>query len=399
MSIEDFARLIHPLNTNTFFQEYWERQPLHIPRNNPNYYSSLFSLENVDDIICFTQPKYPGIQFSKEGESVPWNFLSESGNMDNINKLYSLYSQGNTLILRGLQHRCKPTANLYRSLESYFNHRVHINLYLTPQNSQGFAAHFDTHEVFILQIEGSKYWRIYDTFEDLSLPIDQQPLPKDKLQNPLQEIHLKAGELLYIPSGYAHEALTSESSSVHLTIGINVYRWIDLLSTAITLVGEQNTNLRKSLPISFLADDENREEIERSFPKLLPLVINNVNIKDSVERLSKNVFDDFPPLPDGHFAEIDRLNSINLSTVVKKRHDGLCRIFSESESISIYFPGGKVKGPKYLESSLHFIANTLEFSVGSLPNSLTDDSKLILVRNLIKNGLLTCVKETCLIKA
>ncbi|MBD2532877.1 cupin-like domain-containing protein [Nostoc flagelliforme FACHB-838] len=82
--------------------------------------------------------------------------------------------------------------------------------------------------------------------------MNQQQLPEEKLPKPIQEVILNAGDLLYIPSGYVHEALTSESSSLHLTVGINVYRWIDLLSTALILASEQNISLRKYLPIGFL---------------------------------------------------------------------------------------------------------------------------------------------------
>lgn len=390
--MNSFEQLIQPLATDTFFNEYWEKQPLHITRERANYYSALFSIKDVDDVICFTEPQFPAIQIFNQGKPVPWNFFSESAGMSNINALYAEYQRGTTLILRGLQHRWQPVANLYRNLESYFNHLIHINLYLTPKNAQGFASHFDTHEVFILQVEGSKHWRIYDTFEDLTLPIEQRSLPENKLQKPLHEIHLQAGELLYIPSGYVHEALTSESSSIHLTVGINAYRWSDLLRTAITLVAEENEVLRKSLPIGFL-EDSHQETIEQRFPELLNLLLEDSNLEAAVERLSKDVFRDFPPLPDGHFAQLDALEAIAIDTVVKKRHGGLCRIFSESESdsVSIHFPGNKVVGPKSIEPSLQFIADAREFSVDSLPDSLSDNSKLVLVRRLVKEGLLTSV--------
>ena len=32
---------------------------------------------------------------------------------------------------------------------------------LTPEGAQGFDPHFDTHEVFVLQVEGHKHWRLY----------------------------------------------------------------------------------------------------------------------------------------------------------------------------------------------------------------------------------------------
>jgi hypothetical protein len=35
-------------------------------------------------------------------------------------------------------------------------------MYLTPPGTQGFAPHYDDVEVFILQLEGKKRWRLYE---------------------------------------------------------------------------------------------------------------------------------------------------------------------------------------------------------------------------------------------
>lgn len=347
MFFYDFDRLIQPLDSATFFNEYWEQRPLTIARKEPDYYSSLFSMQDVDTVICFNEPKYPAIQLFSNGKSLPWNSANERAGMNSIRELYNEYYKGSTIILRGLQHRWKPISDLYRSLESFFNHRVHVNMYLTPKDSQGFSAHFDTHEVFILQIEGSKIWRIYDTFQTLPLPISQQPIPQDKLREPLYEILLNAGDLLYIPSGYVHEALTSECSSLHLTVGINVYRWGDLLSTALTSVSERNLSFRKSLPVGFLKCSETIGSLKYQFEELLELFLSSAKVEDAVERLSERVIDEMPPLPDGHFTQIDNVNSIGLDTVVEKRKGMTCRIVREQDSVSIQFPGNRVKGPKH----------------------------------------------------
>lgn len=46
-------------------------------------------------------------------------------------------------------------------LQEYFGCFVGANAYLTPPNSQGFAPHYDDIEAFVLQIEGSKNWKVY----------------------------------------------------------------------------------------------------------------------------------------------------------------------------------------------------------------------------------------------
>lgn len=393
MLLNDFAKLIQPVIPDTFFGEYWEQRPLIISREEPDYYSHLFSIHDIEAIIHFCKPKSPAIQLSKNGKCFPCNPLNED-NSNSIRELYNQYYKGNTIILNSLQHSWKPLSDFSRSLESIFNHCVHVNMYMTPKNSQGFPPHFDTHEVFILQIEGSKLWRIYDIFEFFPLPLGQKPpISKDKLGEPLHEVILNAGDMLYIPSGYIHEALTTEYSSVHLTVGINMYRWADLLSIALTSVSESNVSFRKSLPVGFLSRSDIADFLKYQFEELLQILLSSAKIEDAVERLTERVIEEMPALPNGHFTQIDKVNSINLNTIMQKREGVICNIVRQQDSVSIQFPGNKVRGPKYIEPALNFIASSGEFPVCSLPDSLTDNSKLVLVRRLVREGLLAVVHE------
>lgn len=398
MLIDNFAQLIQPVTTSDFFSKYWEQRPLIISRHKPNYYSNLFSKENIDEVIYFSKPQRPLIQLYKNGQEIACDYDSEDREKDSVVEIYNEYYQGSTLILRGV-HRCwKSISNLCRSIESTLTHPTHVNMYLTPKNSQAFKTHFDSHEVFVLQVEGSKVWRIYDTFHHFPLPIEQQKISKEKLGKPLHEIVLEAGDMLYIPSGYVHEALTSECSSLHLTLGITVYRWLDLLSTALNLVGEQNVSLRKALPVGFFKHGNNIESLKYRFEELLQIFSNSAKIDTAVEQLTERVIQEMSTSPDGHFTQVDKIDSIGLNTLVQKRKGAVCHVVEEEEAVAIQFPGNKVIGPKCIESALRFIASSENyFTVGSLPNSLSDNSKSILVRRLVREGLLATVnneKET-----
>ena len=51
---------------------------------------------------------------------------------------------------------------LCATLQEFFGSFVGTNMYLTPPGTQGFAPHYDDVEVFILQLEGKKHWRVYE---------------------------------------------------------------------------------------------------------------------------------------------------------------------------------------------------------------------------------------------
>ncbi|MFT5961287.1 MAG: 50S ribosomal protein L16 3-hydroxylase, partial [Burkholderiaceae bacterium] len=69
----------------------------------------------------------------------------------------------------------------------------------------GVGPHFDSYDVFLLQAQGTRRWRI-GAQEDLTL---QQGVPLKILKHftPTQEFDLEPGDMLYLPPHYAHEGV------------------------------------------------------------------------------------------------------------------------------------------------------------------------------------------------
>ena len=87
--------------------------------------------------------------------------------------------------------------------------------------------HHDTHDVLVLQVAGEKRWLLYDPL--LELPLKHQRYSKSLGEHgePTDDLVLRAGDTLYLPRGWLHQAETSDTDSLHLTIGINAYTWLD----------------------------------------------------------------------------------------------------------------------------------------------------------------------------
>ena len=118
-------------------------------------------------------------------------------------------------------------------LEEYFGAMVGANAYLTPAASQGFAPHYDDIEAFVIQLEGRKRWRVYEC------PEERRPLPrfssedfeKDAVGEPLMDLVLEPGDLLFMPRGFVHQAETVSSvPSLHITLSTAQNNsWADML--------------------------------------------------------------------------------------------------------------------------------------------------------------------------
>jgi ribosomal protein L16 Arg81 hydroxylase len=395
----DLARLLFPVTPNTFFGDTWEKRPLVVARTDRSYYSSLLSMRDVDDIIYFTRPRFSQFRTFRqadEGSPPPENYVRGLSLGDEppadmsggILEPCQVYGQGKTIIVHSVQRRRPSIAGFCRNLEAAFHSPVYANMYLTPRSSQAFEAHFDTHEVFIVQIEGSKHWRLYGTARVLPLLNDVTPVPSEQLGPPTKEIVLNAGDVLYMPRGLVHEAFTSASHSLHLTVGILVYRWIDLVSNALACVSRQDVGFREALPVGVLGSEELPASMKDRFHELLHRLATSARVEDAVERLSGQFLEGLQALPDGHFARVDDLERVGPDTPLEKSTGVICRVVHEEDTVSIRFPGARIYGPKKIARALHFIATAGRFTAASLPDDLTAAAKLILVRRLIREGLL-----------
>lgn len=394
----EFEQLIQPISLSEFFSQYWEKQPLHISRNNPNYYSGLLSVKDIDTLLQLGKPKYPRVKLGRNKGGFSLDLLAgmettsiQDYGVPSIQRLYDYYSKGDTLVIYKLEEYWKPLAKVCRDLAQWFSFPISATLFLTPKNAQGFLPHFDHVDIFILQVEGSKLWRIYNTSPHLSVDDKYQPLIANNLPVPEQEIYLEAGDFLYVPRGCVHEVLTTDAPSLHITIDTHVLTWEDLISSALSSISKQTLPFHKALPVGFLNQSQQIPSLQDHLIELLDYLRQHAKAEEAINQLTQDFIGKMQPLPDGHFSQLEQLEQVDELTVVTKRQGMVCHIFKEEDQVCIQFPGNKVKGPAWLEPAFYFIAETETFTVQELPGSLSDDSKLVLARRLIREGLLSVV--------
>ena len=107
--------------------------------------------------------------------------------------------------------------------------------------------HHDTHDVFVLQVAGEKHWRVYDPL--LRAAAEEPALVEGARRGrpAVLELTLRAGDTLYLPRGWLHDALTSETDSLHVTVGVNLPTWVDAFRAALEEC-EADVEFRRSVP-------------------------------------------------------------------------------------------------------------------------------------------------------
>src|SRR5690606_29453180 len=120
-------------------------------------------------------------------------------------------ASGATIVLQGLHRTWPPRVGFTRALTRELGHPAQVNAYVTPASSRAFDAHYDVHDVFVLQIAGEKRWVIHEPVH--ALPFADEPWSQHAdavavraASDPAIDTVLRAGDALYLPRGWLHSA-------------------------------------------------------------------------------------------------------------------------------------------------------------------------------------------------
>ena len=134
--------------------------------------------------------------------------------------------------------------SLKHVLEDYFGYTLSFNIYHSGPNGSALLPHYDSYDVFVLQLQGEKTWDIeVDASPSAATTTTTTTVIEDDCgtttngndrddkhdmnekefeQATSNSLTLQPGDLLYMPKGVIHSARTASgfSSTTHLTIGL-----------------------------------------------------------------------------------------------------------------------------------------------------------------------------------
>jgi len=388
----DLDALIHPLRAEDFFAEHWERRPLHHRRGDESYYAQVLTTADLDRLISAADLRYPAIQLARHGGYFPPEVYTTSikhgtevwSGVPDIEKILREYRSGATVVLPALHRTWAPLRELCAGLERHLSHAVHANAYLTAGNTTGFLPHHDTHEVFVLQIGGKKCWRVHAP--PVVLPHRTQPFtrPGPALGAPLLEVELRPGDLLYLPRGYVHSAATSDSFSAHVTVGVTVYTWVELLAE-LAQSSKDLPSFRAALPVGFAHREDLRDALKEGLATRLAELLTQGDGDALVDGFKFRVRS-AQPRAEVAFRADTRV--IGPRTELARPEEHRYLVATEEGNTTLFFDGRKLVLPAGVRSTLDAICARPSFRFGELPPHLEDHATLAFVQFLEGEGFL-----------
>ncbi|WP_426040534.1 cupin domain-containing protein [Brevundimonas sp. TWP2-3-4b1] len=267
-----------------FLDTRFEQEPVVMHHGDAERFRPLLSIAAVDRKISELDLREGMLSMANANQPIQTaDFVAANGAVDRVG-VARLYRRGGTVILNQLHQSDITLAAFCRAVERIFSCHVQTNIYLTPPGSQGFHTHYDSHDVFILQIEGEKAWRLYDRPVDAPYRGESFEPGKHPVGEPRQSFTLKAGDCAYVPRGLMHDASTSgEWASLHITCGLLVKTWADLMLEAVSQVCVEDPSFRRSLPPGFANPGFDRGQAQDHFSELVTRLVGLVEMGPSLD--------------------------------------------------------------------------------------------------------------------
>ncbi len=283
---ELFERIIGGVTQADFFRDFWNIRYLHLPRTDRAYYNDLVTVGDFNNLLSNLATPLNTISIYQEQR-----FVEPSAYTTTINssgkpvrvldaaRVLALYRDGATIFFEDLSF-VLPKLSVFRSqIQSFFSHPTQIGAFITPPGSRTLPTHCDRYDLFVLQIGGTKTWRLYESAKEL--PTRDFDLARYYEEYPrgscVETIDLKSGDLLYLPRGCYHDAATTSEFSIHLNLAFDCYTWGDLLRARFSSLQDASVQFRRALPIGFarqLGKESFRENINATFRESISSCIN-----------------------------------------------------------------------------------------------------------------------------
>ena len=300
-----------------------------------------------------------------------------------MERVAAQFDDGATIVMQALQHQHPPLAEFCRELERDLGHPAQANGYYTPESAQGFKVHHDTHDVFCLQVEGEKRWLVYPPV--LELPLKHQKYTDEMGEpgDPVLDVTMGAGDTLYLPRGWLHQAMTSESPSLHLTVGINVATWRDAVRAALDEAAEEEVVLRRGVEADAAVPDGLFDALAE---RLRPEAVARRRRRSFVESRRAIRVD--------AFEQLRALEDLDLETPLARRETVIAELELDEGEARLSYEGRTLRFPARIAPEVEFLVTSNEpFAAAELPGRLDDESRLILVRRLVREGFLRVTRD------
>lgn len=265
--------LLGGLTPEAFLSEYWQKKPLLIRQAVPNF-SGLLDPNDLAGLACDEDIQARIVTQKNSGWQLTTGPFAEED-------FANLPKKNWTLLVQNVDHYLEEGKALLQQFNFIPNARLDDLMVSYAPEGGGVGPHFDSYDVFLLQGQGKRLWRV-STQEDLTL-LEGAPLRILKNFHTEQEWVLEAGDMLYLPPKAAHWgiALADDEDCMTYSIGFRAPKHQELATEFLGFLQDQFVQDKKILHGIYADEDltlqENPAEIQDSMVEKVSEILQNIS--------------------------------------------------------------------------------------------------------------------------
>ena len=380
------ARLLSPLAERDFFDTHWERAPVHVERADSRHFADLLSLERIERLLSSRELRFPDVQLTRSGTPVAPADYADEANRILPRRLVDHHRDGATIVLSRAHDLFPALAALVRELQTELGWPCQTNVYLSPPGNRGFGSHYDTHDVFVLQVEGRKTFRFYAGGVELPFSDERYDPESTGERVPGETIALGPGDTLYIPRGVLHDAIAEEGSpSLHVTLGVFPVVLRDVLREAVQVAAERALELRRSVPRAGGATI-GADRLATRLRALAATALEDGVIEEALARLGDDVAMDTLPDCAGALREADDGRAVGDETALVVRAGIGAAASRRGTTLALRLPGEIIELEEPMATAVERLLVVGRGTPASL-SGLDGTTRLALARRLLAHGV------------
>jgi len=218
--------LVAPLGEAEFLSLLGERKLTFLRGDNSDRYKGLLNWALLRGML--ERGEYPGdlihLRLSRDSVTVPQELWfskagrfskTDQGSRVDVAKVEAYLAQGFSLCITCIDEKAPHLAELCNDIRARAFEHIKLGVIVTTGKLGAFTLHYDPEDLIILQVEGTKRWKIYGPA--VSNPVigmpHQEPPPEEA---PIFNEVLRPGDFLFLPGGNWHRCENGPARSLHL---------------------------------------------------------------------------------------------------------------------------------------------------------------------------------------
>lgn len=235
-----------------FLRDYWQKKPLLI-RNPWDAWQNPLEPDELAGLACEAEVESRLVVGAQGSWAVEHGPLAEA-------RFARLGQEPSTLLVQAVDHHVPEVAALIAPFRFIPNWRIDDVMVSYATDGGGVGPHYDQYDVFLIQGNGCRRWRVGQLCDD-----ESSLVPHDELRllaefRATDEWLLEPGDILYVPPRIAHDGVAVGDDCMTYSVGFRAPSRSELLTHFVDdLVAEMEDDDRYADPE--LATQENPGEI------------------------------------------------------------------------------------------------------------------------------------------